>query len=91
MRKTQGAAVTLRTLGGSVVLAVPKQILSMLHLGAGSLVNVNVENGKLVVEPKVKPRYTLAELLAQCNEKNMALAKEDREWLDAGPVGKEAL
>ncbi|MBS4096654.1 MAG: antitoxin [Sulfuricella sp.] len=85
------ATVTLRTLGGSVVMAVPKQILSMMHLGAGSLVEVNMENGKLVVEPKTQPRYTLAELLAQCNDENMALTEEDRDWLAAQPVGKEAL
>lgn len=83
------ATVTLRTLGGSVVMAVPKQILNMMHLGAGSLVDVNMENGRLVVEPKAKPRYSLAELLAQCNEENMALTQEDREWLAAKPVGKE--
>jgi len=83
--------MTLRTLGGSVVMTMPKQILNMLHLGAGSLVDMNIENGKLVVEPKAKPRYTLAELLAQCNEENMALTQEDREWLAAAPAGKEAL
>ena len=85
------ATVTLRTLGGSVVLTVPRQILNMMHLGPGSQMDVNVENGKLVVEPKAKPRYTLAELLAKCNKKNMALTAEDRKWLDAGPTGKEAL
>lgn len=81
--------VALRALGGSVVMAVPRQILNMLHLGAGSQVEVSVENGRLVVEPKVKPRYTLAELLSQCTEENMAMTDEDREWLDAKPVGKE--
>lgn len=85
------ATVTLRTLGGSVVMAVPKQILNMMRLGAGSLVDVNMENGKLVVEPKAKPSYTLAELLAQCSEENMVLTQEDREWLATRPVGKEAL
>lgn len=83
------ATVALRALGGSVVMAVPRQILSMLHLGAGSQVDVSVENGRLVVEPKVKPRYTLAELLARCTEENMAVNDEDREWLDTKPVGKE--
>lgn len=82
--------VTLRTLGGSVVMAVPKQILGMLHMEAGSQVEVKVENGKLIVEPKTGPRYSLTELLAQCDEVNMALTDEDREWLNAKPVGKEA-
>ena len=81
--------VTLRKLGGSIVIAVPMQILSMLHIGAGSQVNVNVVDGRLVIEPRVKPHFTLAELLAQCSEENMALTAEDREWLDTPPVGKE--
>ncbi len=83
------ATVTLRTLGGSVVMVVPKQILGLMHLGAGSQVEVSVENGKLVVEPKAKPRYLLSQLLAQCNADNMALTDEDRAWLNAKPVGKE--
>lgn len=83
------ATVALRALGGSVVMSVPKQILSMLHLGAGSQVEVNVEAGRLIVEPKVKPRYLLSELLAKCTEDNMTLTDEDQEWLDSKPVGKE--
>lgn len=83
------ATVALRALGGSVVMAVPKQILNMLHLYAGSQVEVNVEGGRLVVEPKVKPKYTLTELLAQCTEANMVLSAEDQEWINAKPVGKE--
>ena len=82
---------TLRTLGGSVVMAVPKQILNLMSLEAGSQVELHLENGKLIVEPKRKPRYTLHELLAQCNDENMLLTKEDHEWLNANPVGKEAL
>ena len=83
------ATVALRALGGSVVMSVPRQILSMLHLGAGSQVEVSVEAGRLVVEPKVKPRYTLSELLAKCTEENMVFTPEDKEWLDSRPVGKE--
>ena len=85
------ATVVLQSLGGSVVMAVPNRILSMMRLGAGSQVDVDVENGKLVVEPKVSPRYTLAGLLAQCNKENMTLTADDRDWLDAKPVGKELL
>jgi len=81
--------VALRALGGSVVMSLPKQILSMLHLGAGSQVEVSVEAGRLIVEPKVRPRYILSELLAQCTEENMALTDEDRQWLDSKPVGME--
>ena len=83
------ATITLRTLGGLVVMTVPRQILSMMRLGEGSQVDVNMANGKLVVKPKAKPHYTLAELLASCNQENMALTGEDREWLAHKSVGKE--
>lgn len=36
----------------------------------------------------MKPRYTLAELLAQCDF-DRPITDEDREWLDAHPVGRE--
>lgn len=83
------ATVALRALGGSVMMSVPKQILSMLHLGAGSQVEVSVEAGRLIVEPKVKPRYLLSELLVKCTEENMMLTNEDQVWLDSKPVGQE--
>ena len=84
------ATVTLRTLGGSVVMAVPKQILGMLHMEAGSQVEVKVENGKLIVEPKTGPRYSLAQLLAQCDASGPLSAEEDT-WLAAKSVGSELL
>ena len=85
------ATVALRALGGSVVMAVPKQILRMLNLDVGSQVDVQVVDGRLVVEPTVKPKYTIDELLAQCTEENMALTVEDQEWLNSPPIGKELL
>jgi antitoxin ChpS len=66
------ATVTLRALGGSVVMSLPRQILSMLHLGVGSQAEVSVEDGRLIVEPKIKPKYILSDLLAKCTEENMA-------------------
>jgi len=42
------------------------------------------------VEPKSRRRYTLDELLAQCDHTAESIL-EDREWLDARPVGRELL
>ena len=78
----------LRKVGGSVMLAVPPALLDVLHLSAGAKVGLAVDNGRLVVEPKARPRYTLDELLAQCDA-SAELTAEDREWLDANPVGSE--
>lgn len=80
----------LRKVGGSVMLAVPPALLDVLHLSAGAKVGLIVDNGRLVVEPKARPRYTLDELLAQCDA-SAELTAEDREWLDTKPVGSELL
>ena len=80
----------LRRVGGSVMLAVPPAVLDMLELQAGARVGVAVERGRLIVEPSARRRYTLDELLAQCDPQ-AELSDEDREWLGAKPVGDELL
>lgn len=80
----------LRKVGGSVMLAVPPALLDVLHLAAGAKVGLVVDNGRLVVEPAARPRYSLEELLAQCDA-STEISAEDREWLDARPVGDELL
>lgn len=80
----------LRKVGGSVMLAVPPALLDVLHLGVGAKVGLAVDNGRLVVEPAARPRYTLDELLAQCDPSAEPTAQE-REWLDAPVVGNEMI
>lgn len=80
----------LRKVGGSIMLAVPPALLDVLHLAAGAKVGLAVDNGRLVIEPSPRPRYTLDELLAQCDPAADPAA-EDQEWLDAKPVGGELL
>ncbi len=53
---------SLRKVGGSIMLAVPPAILDILHLHAGSTVGLAVDGDCLVIDPKVKPHYTLDEL-----------------------------
>ncbi len=50
----------LRKVGGSVMMAVPPAILDLLHLQAGATVGMAVDNGRLVVESKPRPRYSQA-------------------------------
>ena len=57
----------LRKVGGSVMLAIPPALLDIPHLHPGAKVGIAVESGCLVVEPQQRRRYTLAELLAQCD------------------------
>ena len=80
----------LRKVGGSVMLAVPPAILDLLRLQAGALVSLAVDGGRLVIEAQPRPRYTLDELLA-ASDYSVPPTPEEREWLDAPPVGKELL
>ena len=79
---------TLRTVGGSVMFAIPKPMLEGLELRANQQVGISISEGRMIVEPKVRRRYTLEELLAQCDPKH-SLSAEEREWLDMEPAGRE--
>ena len=74
----------LRKVGGSIMLAVPPALLDVLQLSAGATVGLTVDNGRLVVESKVRPRYTMAELLA-ASDYSQPQPPEEREWVDAPP------
>lgn len=81
---------SLRKVGGSVMLVVPPALLDVLHLSAGAKVGLAVDNGRLVVEPQIQPRYTMAELLA-ASDYTQPQPPEEREWVDAAAAGKEPI
>lgn len=80
----------LRKVGGSVMLAVPPAILDMVQLQSGSTVSLMVESGRLIVSPEPKKKYSLQELLTQCNTR-APLPETDDEWTSVAPVGKELI
>jgi antitoxin ChpS len=62
----------------------------VLKLSAGATVNLAVEDDTLLVYPHPKPRYTLDELIAQCDlSAPISETELDREWLDLAPLGRE--
>lgn len=80
----------LRKVGGSVMLAVPPALLELLELSAGSSVALSLQDGRLVIAPKPKPRYSLDQLLARCSP-DAPPPPENSEWLSSPPVGEELL
>ena len=80
----------LRKVGGSVMLAVPPALLDVLQLTAGSKVKLAVDNGRLIVEPRPRRRYTLAEMLV-ASDYSHPQPPEEREWVDAPAAGREPL
>jgi antitoxin ChpS len=80
----------LRKVGGSIMLAVPPAVLDMLHLRAGAKVELAVDSGRLVIEPRRQKRYSLKELLAQCEAK-APLPAVDKDWASSAPRGGEII
>jgi len=72
------------------MLAVPPALLDVLNLRPGATVGMSLRGGRLVVEPRPRRRYTLDELLAQCNPKAVR-SKQERDWLRSKPVGRELI
>ena len=77
----------LRKVGGSVMLAVPPTLLKKLGLDAGKTVSLDVQDGKLLVEPKRKPTYKLADRLSEQQDLNL----EQDAWNGMKPVGREEI
>jgi antitoxin ChpS len=82
--------VRLRKVGGSVMLAIPRAMLDALALAPDASVGLSVKAGKLVVDPKKRRRYSLDELLAQCNPAARH-THEDRVWQKSRRVGREII
>ena len=84
---------TLRASGGAIVMAVPKRLLEIVNLRVGSKVEIGVKGDALVVNPprQSKPRYTLDEILSQCGRNAFRKSRANSDWLNDGPVGKEAI
>lgn len=80
---------TLRNVGGAVMMTIPKAMLEGLGLSANTKVGLLLEDGRLIIEPRPKPRYALSELLAQCDA-TAPLGAEELAWQDMKPVGNEA-
>ena len=80
----------LRTVGGSVMFAIPKSLLETLGMHADASVGLSVADGKLVIDPHPKQHYTLAQLLAQCDP-DAPPSAEDTRWLSDEAMGREEI
>ena len=78
---------TLRKIGGSTCITIPKVYLDRLELRPGATVNISLDDDSLRIRPQ-KPAYVLDELLAG-TPKTPTFTEEDHQWLDSEPEGKE--
>jgi len=80
----------LQKIGNSTGAIIPAHLLKKFNLKAGAAVEVKEKNNSIVIEP-VAEELTLKNMLALCTKENTALSEEDKEWLNAKPIGKEIL
>ena len=72
------------------MLTIPADFLQRLQLNAGARVEINIDRGRLVIESKPAPRYTLEELIARTDHAAWAALKDDS-FIASPPVGKELI
>jgi antitoxin component of MazEF toxin-antitoxin module len=83
--------MVIKKWGNSLATRIPKAVVESIDLHLDQEVEIEAVNGKIIITPiKKKKEYKLEELLSQCKPESMSLDREDQEWLDAEPVGKEA-
>jgi antitoxin ChpS len=79
----------LRRYGGSLMLPLPPHILEVLGATEGTEMSLVLDgNHRLIVAPLRKKRYSLMELLAQCEGVQTAEPEDagDHEWLTSPPT-----
>jgi len=71
--------------GNSLAVRIPKAFVEEAQLRQGGRVDISVDEGRIVIDPRVKPEYTLGDLLNGVTERNL------HGEVDTGaPVGREA-
>lgn len=78
---------TLRKAGGSLVMTVPKAFIEQNGLSEGSQVELQLLGKKMTVEAPTRPRYKLADLIAEMPQ---GLPRVEG-WEDMPPVGLEKI
>ena len=78
------AAVKIKTWGNGLGVRLTAQIARAAGLKAETLVNVTVENDRIVIAPAAPPKLTLAQKLAAFDPK-----KHGGEVMRTKPVGSE--
>lgn len=80
--------LAIRQSGGANIISIPKAVLKILGLHAGSQLELHLEDHKIVLVP-ISEMDSLENLLAGSPQEKLKITDEDKEWLEESPVGKE--
>jgi antitoxin MazE len=76
--------VSIQKWGNSLAVRIPKPVAVESKLGHGSVVDLSLLRGRVVLKPVTGKKYTLEQLLAGVKKENL------HEEVDTGkPVGRE--
>jgi len=76
---------TVQKWGNSLALRIPRSVAKDVHLHQGSVVDIALVAGKIVVKPKQQRHYALAQLLKKVTKHNR---HAEVDW--GGRIGQEA-
>ena len=76
---------TVQKWGNSLAVRIPRSVAQDVHLHQGSVVDIVLVAGKIVVKPRRRQRYTLAQLLQGVTKRTR---HAELDW--GGRVGQEA-
>ncbi|HED4648759.1 TPA: type II toxin-antitoxin system antitoxin ChpS [Escherichia coli] len=79
--------ITIKRWGNSADMVIPNIVMKELNLQPGQSVEAQVSNNQLILTP-ISRRYSLDELLAQCDMNAAELSEQDV-WGKSTPAGDE--
>ena len=79
--------ITIKRWGNSSGMVIPNVVMKELNLRPGQSVEAQVSNNQLILTP-ISRRYSLDELLAQCDMNTTELSEQDV-WGKSTPAGDE--
>ena len=84
--------LTFRKVGGSLMIAIPAEVVKTLSLKDKQDARFTLENDRIVINPQVRrpKRHTLAELLDSCDF-SVPVSDEEKAFERARSVGREEI
>lgn len=79
--------IPIKRWGNSAGMVIPNIVMKELNLQPGQSVEAQVSNNQLILTP-ISRRYSLDELLAQCDMNAAELSEQDV-WGKSTPAGDE--
>jgi antitoxin MazE len=70
--------------GNSLAVRIPKPFVKEAHLASGTSVDLSVDDGKIIIDPRSEPEYRLEDLLKGVTPRNL-----HAEVVTGGAVGRE--